>query len=126
MTLSTSFIAISRGRHYLHGMAAQCFRLLALLALVLMPFTMASAPASAHAGQPAMMQSSGEHCADHQDSGSLPASDMTQCMLMCAAIPAAEAVPVEGRQLLRAALRLQPITPIHGIILDIATPPPRS
>jgi hypothetical protein len=100
---------------------AAVFRLLALVALVLMPFTMAAAPAGAHAMPQAMTQ---DHCGDHPDAPAAPA-DMAQCMLMCAALPAAEPLTVFAPDLPKAPLRLNRVKPIHGIILDIATPPPR-
>ena len=105
-------------------MAATLFRLLTMAALVLMPFTMASAPAEAHHGQSAATMA-GDHCAGQEQDGQAPATDMAQCLLMCAALPAAEPLAVEARGLPRAPLRLAPIRPIHGIILEIATPPPR-
>lgn len=104
-------------------MAATLFRLLTLAALVLMPFTMASAPAEAHHGQ--SMAMAGDHCDAQEREGQAPVADMTQCMLMCAALPAAEPLAVEAPGLPRAPLRLAPIRPIQGIILEIATPPPR-
>ena len=97
-------------------------RFLALIALVLMPFTMVAAPAEAHAMPQAMAEG---HCGDHPDQQPAPATDMAQCMLMCAALPAAEPLAVYEPDLPKAPLQLARIKPIHGIILDIATPPPR-
>lgn len=118
------FIAMRRARPYFADMLAQCIRLLTLAALVLMPFTMASAPAEAHPGQ-AMATMAGDHCAGQEQDGQAPVTDMTQCMLMCVALPATELSEVEAPALPRAPLRLAAIRPIHGIILEIATPPPR-
>lgn len=98
------------------------FRLIALIALVLMPFTMAAAPTEAHAMPQA---TASDHCGDHSDRQSAPATDMAQCMLMCAALPAAEPLAVIAPDLPKAPLQLARIRPFHGIILDIATPPPR-
>lgn len=69
---------------------------------------------------------SAEHCADHENDGAPPASDMSQCLLMCAALPATEALRVEAPELPTAPLVLSRVVPIHGIILEIATPPPRA
>jgi len=99
-------------------------RIVVLLAWVLMPFTMAPAPAQA--GQDAMPAMGAEHCADHKERGAPPASDMAQCLLMCAALPASEQVRVMPPELPRAPLALSAVLPIHGIILEIATPPPRT
>lgn len=118
------FIAIGRARPYLTGMLAQCLRLLTLAALVLMPFTMAPAPAEAHHGQ-AMATMAADHCAGQEQDGQEPVTDMTQCLLMCAALPAVQPSAVEGPALPHGPLRLAAIRPIHGIILEIATPPPR-
>ena len=96
-------------------------RLLAMVALVLMPFTMTSAPAEAHAAPSAMAEG---HCSEHPDAPAAPA-DMTQCMLMCAALPAAEPAAISSPVELRAPRAVAFAKPIHGIILEIATPPPR-
>lgn len=101
------------------GMAA-VFRLLTLFAFVLMPFTMA--PAEAHA----MPQGIAEgHCDDRQQPELPKQVNMAQCMLMCAALPAAEPLTVFAPGLPKTPLQLDLIKPIHGIILEIATPPPR-
>jgi hypothetical protein len=98
-------------------------RLVTAFALMLMPLVMTTAPAAAHAAAPAMIEG---HCADHPAQPGPPATDVTQCMLMCAALPAAEplilAPPIQPRLALRQVLA----EPIQGIILEIATPPPRA
>lgn len=105
-------------------MAVTLFRLLTLVALVLMPFTMASAPAEAHHDQ-TIAAMSADHCADQDQDSPAPAGDMTQCMLMCAALPAGDSLRVVSPGLPRVPLLLAPIRPIQGIILELATPPPR-
>ena len=101
------------------GMAA-VIRLLTLVAFVLMPFTMT--PAGAHVMPQAMAEG---HCGDHPDGQPAPATDMAQCLMMCAALPAAEPLAVYAPDVPKAPVQLTLIRPIHGIILDIATPPPR-
>ena len=102
-------------------MPVTLLRLLTLFAFVVMPFGMAHGPAEAHA-MPAAVD---EHCGDHPDGQMPPTGDVAQCMLMCAALPAGDQLNVSP-----------PIVPapppvkalnsaIHGIILEIATPPPR-
>ena len=103
------------------GMAA-LFRMFALLALVLMPFTMGGAPAEAHAMPAAMAEG---HCGEHPAAPAEPAMDMAQCMLMCAALPAADPVAVATPEALRAPRQAAFAQQFHGIILEIATPPPR-
>jgi hypothetical protein len=119
-------IASRQPDSYLGDMLSLPIRLLTLLALVAMPFTMAVSPARAHSGPDAMAAMSAEHCADHEGgSKAPPATDMTQCLLMCAALPATEALRVEAPELPRVPLALSGVVPIHGIVLEIATPPPR-
>ena len=62
MSLRSRFASWERA-DYFRAMATAFFRLLALLALVLMPLSMASAPASA---QPTAAAPAG-HCDDHQN-----------------------------------------------------------
>jgi hypothetical protein len=101
-------------------MATAVLRLLALFALVLMPLSMASAPASAQlsAAAPA------GHCDDHQQPAKAPAGPQAHCTA-CAALPAIDApAPVA---------ELTPETPmlialaafLAGIEPDTATPPPK-
>jgi hypothetical protein len=99
---------------------AALFRMLTLVAFVLMPFTMA--PAEAHAMPAAMTEG---HCGEHPDAPAAPATDMAQCLLMCAALPAAEPVVISSPAELPAPREAAFPKPIHGIILEIATPPPR-
>ena len=96
-------------------------RVLTLLALVLMPFAMTAAPAAAHA-MPAMADG---HCDDQHPPDGPQRSDMAQCMLMCAALPAAEVPALSSPTVPKAPPRVALADPIHGIILEIATPPPR-
>ena len=105
-------------------MAATMLRLLTLAALMLMPFTMAASRAEAHA-MPEQM--SAEHCGDqHQPAPDAPSTmDMAQCMLMCAALPAAETLTIAPPSVPKAPRRLALAEPTKGIILEIATPPPR-
>jgi len=101
-------------------MASAVFRLFALFALVLMPLSMASAPASA---QPTASSPAG-HCDDHQMPSKAPAGPQIHCTA-CAALPAIDApVPV---------VEMAPQPPmlialasfLAGIEPDTATPPPK-
>lgn len=118
-----------------HPMAAAVLRLLALIALVLMPFGMASAPALAASGGNDHRMAMGNdmagmdmsHCADGKDQqrDKAPTPKSMDCMAACAAIPApgpsslAEAInPSLPRAVFLATL-------FSGIDLEIATPPPK-
>src|SRR5262245_55873240 len=101
-------------------MASAVLRLLALIALVLMPLSMASAPASA---QPAARAPAG-HCDDHQQPSKAPSGPLMHCTA-CAALPAIDTpAPIA---------ELDPETPmlialasfLAGIEPDTATPPPK-
>ena len=115
-------IASTGGGAYSLRMISRAVRLLALIALVLMPFTMAAAPAEAHAKPQGMGE---EHCGDHQAPDAPRSSDMAQCMLMCAALPAGESIKVTAPQVLKAPRQQAVLKQFQGVILEIATPPPR-
>ena len=101
-------------------MASAVLRLLALFALIFMPLSMATGPASAQpsAGAPA------GHCNDHQKPSDIPAGQQVHCT-SCAALPAMDApLPTSD---------LRPQTPTElrlvelsaGIIPETTTPPPK-
>ena len=118
----TSIIARRSPEVYFSSMGAALLRLLTLFALVLMPITMTAAPAEAHA---MTAMSAADHCGDQQQPQTPPMKDLAQCMLMCAALPAAEALTVSPPDVPWAPRRSALVKPIQGIILEIATPPPR-
>ena len=101
---------------------ASLLRILSLLALVMMPFTMTAASAKSHAMPAAMAEG---HCSEQLGETVPLAVDLTQCMLMCTALPAAETLGVSSPEAPIAPRQVAVASPIHGIILDIATPPPR-
>jgi hypothetical protein len=104
-------------------MTATVFRLLALIALVLMPMGMASAPAAASA-MPADHGMAAGHCEGQSSSDEAPAANM-DCTAMCTAIPARE--PVAQPPLFQRASPQSAEIAIAfaGIEPEIATPPPR-
>jgi hypothetical protein len=114
-------IARQASRSYWAGMAAAVLRLLALLALVLMPIGMASAPAAAHApmaGAPA------EHCVDQSQPDELPSPQAMDCVA-CTAMAASE-MPVPTPLLAPSPPRLIALADVFvGIVPEIATPPPK-
>ena len=101
-------------------MASAVLRLLALVALIFMPLSMASAPASA---QPAAAVQSG-HCDEHQRPSDVPGGQQMHCT-GCAALPAMDSWPE--------ICELRPQTPMEltlvelpaGIVPETATPPPK-
>jgi hypothetical protein len=101
-------------------MATAFFRLLALLALVLMPLSMASAPASA---QPTAAAPAG-HCDDHQQPAKAPAGPQVHCTA-CAALPAID-TPAPVSELAPEMPMLIALAGfLAGIEPDTATPPPK-
>jgi len=113
-------IASQKSKVYFNDMASTVLRLLALIALVLMPLSMTSASASA---QPNATAPAG-HCDDHQQPAKVPAGPQVHCTA-CAALPAIDTpVPIA---------ELSPETPmlialaafLAGIEPDTATPPPK-
>lgn len=101
-------------------MASAVLRLLALVALIFMPLSMASAPASA---QPVAAAPAG-HCEDQQEPADAPSSAKMHCT-GCAALPAVDAPDPMAE--------LRPETPLlisfarfmDGVEPETATPPPR-
>lgn len=118
-----------------HRMAAAALRLLALIALVLMPFGMTSTPALATpTGNDNRMEMGHgvaemdmSHCADGQDEqrDKAPTPKSMNCMAACAAIPA-PGVPLLGEAFKPALPRAVFLaTPFSGIDPEIVTPPPK-
>ena len=105
---------------YPAAMTDRLLRLLAMLALLLMPAKMAAA---APGGQ-ALPAASVGHCDDHGPQAPAPPEMPAHCV-SCSALPAAElgAPALSARP--RAPVRLARATPIAGIVPEIATPPPR-
>ena len=103
-------------------MAAFLFKLLALLAVLLMPAGMANAAASA---QQADAASQSSHCSGHEDQQEAPPGEMDAQCMACAGLPAAE-LPAAAASILPRAPRLIALAhETRGIILEIATPPPK-
>ena len=114
----TSVIVQQARRAYLGAMASLLFRLLTLIAVLLMPAGMASAPALA---QPAPAAG---HCDEHQEPADAPSKPQVHCT-GCSALPAI-GVPEAAAALRPLAPRLiAQIQPISGREPEIATPPPK-
>ena len=102
-------------------------RLLVLLAVLLMPVGMQSAAASAsHTDHHAMMTGAPMgHCPE-QSNGHQHNDGLATCSMVCAStLPAQELA--KGDTLLRDHQLVAPVPAqtLHGILLEIATPPPK-
>lgn len=96
--------------------------LLALIAVMLLPFGMAAAPAEAHQMQMPSATAT-EHCPD--DSSETGSWVLAECAMPCsAALPAVDA-PTGIRVLLPAPEKAIFVLGLPGIELEIATPPPK-
>jgi len=108
------------------SMTAALLRMITLLALVLMPFGMASTPAVAQSmpANHAMAQSA--HCDEQSDQNKAPSHSSQQMhCAMCAALPASEPpTPVAGLRPTTPRV-IATVSPFNGIELEIATPPPK-
>jgi hypothetical protein len=98
-------------------MASAVLRLLALIALALMPLSMVSAPAAA---QPVPAG----HCDDHPKPADAPAGPKVHCTA-CAALPAIDAPAPIAEMAPEAPTLIGLVSSLAGIEPDIATPPPK-
>lgn len=101
-------------------MARAVLRLVALFALILMPLSMAGAPASA---QPAAAAPAG-HCDDHQKPADAPKTQQMHCT-GCSALPVMEPPLPFAEMSPEAPVELRPVVLSAGIIPETATPPPK-
>ena len=106
-------------------MTSALLKLLTLLALLCMSFGMANAPA---VGQPAPahdgMAATG-HCDEQRsDQDKAPESKM-DCVAMCASLAAADGPGLPPALIPKALNTASQVTPFAGVLLEIATPPPR-
>jgi hypothetical protein len=115
-----AIIAGSSPCAYLRRMIALALRLLVLVSVALMPAGMASAAAAA---QPAASESS--HCSGHEEQDQAPAGDMDAQCMACAGLPAGQLAAAQEGFLPKAPRLIALTSKIHGIILEIATPPPK-
>lgn len=103
-------------------MMAKLIRLLALIAVLLMPLEMTPAGAASHHGATAAM--SMQHCPEQ---GSNHAScGFGECMMACAAaLPASELRYDEPQRIARLPIERPLARAMTDLYPDIATPPPR-
>jgi hypothetical protein len=100
-----------------------------MLALLLMPLAMAGqGHAVAASPHHEMVSDTVGHCADTQSSqgdDERGSSTSAQCLMACAALPAAEAPLPAAQAVLRAVATGTPAAGITGLAPESATPPPR-
>lgn len=119
-------IVAKASRPYDAPMAAIVLRLLALVALIVMPFGMAATPALAQPADQAMTAGHAMpagHCGDRQAPEKAPAK--MDCTAACTALPASVAPmpePLFKPKVLRTIMISVPFADIEP---EIATPPPR-
>jgi hypothetical protein len=98
-------------------------RLVVLLAVLLMPFGMEPSAATGHEG--AMMGMTMEHCPD-QSMRQQHSDGLATCSMACSsALPAQELVRDEGPVRIPQLVLPSRGHALHGILPEIATPPPR-
>ena len=118
------FIAARRVRVYPSVVTAALFRLLAIAAMLLMPFGMGLAPAAASSGHKMSMAPSG-HCDQAPASKSNKAKLPMSCAAACTALPATPAsIPLPDQLPPIANWSVNPPA-LSGTAPPPATPPPR-
>jgi hypothetical protein len=117
-------IAQQAPRPYVAGMTAALLRLLTLLALVLMPLGMTSAPAAASPMPPSHDMAAMGHCDEQPGEDEAPVSKI-DCTAMCTALPATDGSTPTSVLKLTAPRTVAVATPFVGMVPEIATPPPR-
>lgn len=107
-------------------MASPVIRLLALIALVSMPLGMSETTAHAAQIDHGMTMSGSGHCQEKSDQEKAPASKKMDCAAACTALPATgpAAAPTAGLKPADPST-IASVTIFSGIVLEIATPPPK-
>jgi hypothetical protein len=109
---------------YLGGMASVVLRILALMALVLMPLGMISMSASATTMNEVAAARVADHCAEHQMPASAPSEAQMHCSA-CAALPAAAATTRLTELITTAPVHIRCTHFVPAFEPEIGTPPPR-
>ena len=126
MRQGAQVIARQGWRAYRAAMLRAISRLLAILAVLMMPIGMSGAAAA----EPVSAQgATSEHCADHQIPGDTAPNDAPDSQALhcaaCSALPAADQ-PIAAGAIVPSALRALALADgFAGIEPEIATPPPR-
>ena len=115
----TSVIVRQASRSYWRGMA-RLAHLLLFLAVLMMPFGMAAAPAMAAQHE----VTSQDHCDGYEEPADAPAHASDHCAT-CSALPAVDLPAPVAAALPRSAVAPLVLAPFAGIVPEIATPPPK-
>jgi putative hemolysin len=107
-------------------MPAAAWKLLALFALVLMPFGMAAAPAAAHGAAHGTVASAMAHCGEQGSKSGKAAHQASDCTATCAMTMAEPARLAEPTPMLRSVLAPSHHHYIDGLHPEAAIPPPRT
>jgi hypothetical protein len=104
---------------------AAVLRLLALISVLLMPFGMSAAPASPATGHHAASMPM-DHC-DGEPAQSEDRGGIADCAMPCsAALPAADLQPAALERIVRNSTEPLVERMLAGVLMEIATPPPRA
>ena len=107
------------------AMPAALLRLLTALAVLWMPFGMAPALAAVPAPMDHHAMAADEDCHGAPASERDADRDQALCAAMCTVLPAAETPPVAEPSTVAMPAAVPFATALSGILLEIATPPPR-
>jgi len=120
-----SAIEVRNKRVYRVPMRSVLLRLFATLAVILMPFGMAAAPAATSQHQQMTTAMPMQHCPAPAAPGSNGA--LAHCAMACsAALPAVSSPQMFAYPVVRSLPQVPAITVLSGIDPEIATPPPRT
>ncbi len=114
-------IARQGSQPYLRPMASAVLKLVAFLAVLLMPLGIATAPAAA---EPHSATAASGHCDEHQKPAEAPAEPQAHCT-GCSALPAMEAPAAAGEARPQAPMLLALSDFRAGVEPDTITPPPK-
>lgn len=118
-------IAARDSEAYGSAMAAAILRLLALIALTLMPIGMAGAPAVAGPAPAEHAMAGMAHCDEMPAKEPAPPQSKMDCMAMCTALPASFGAAPAPRMKPVAPRAIAVSAPFSGIEPELTTPPPK-
>lgn len=125
-SVTASTIATRVRRSYFAAlMPTSLLRLVTMIAMLLMPFGMAAAPAAVDGGHHASASMAAEHCPqapDEQDAGGF----VSGCAMPCsAALPAGDERRLDSQPIIGASLISWLSPAFSSVELEISTPPPK-
>ncbi|MBA3834330.1 MAG: hypothetical protein H0X53_00500 [Sphingomonas sp.] len=106
-------------------MSRHLLRLLTMVAVLMVPFGMAAAPAAPSGGHTMSASTATEHCPESNPAEAL-GDGPADCAMPCsAAVPADAVAAVKSNSIVQAAAERRFEGALAGILLEIATPPPK-